>query len=815
MIHKEFRSTVAGLPDLLPWAALIDNGIVLTKSGGFMAGFDFRGPDLDSATKEELGAVAARINASLALDDGWTLNVDAIRRRSPGYPENNAFPDRTTRLLDECRQLAHEGDAAGFESGYVMILTWHPDPDTAAKTEMLFVDGAAKVGVAGRALQRFKTVITDIESRLSGTLKIRRLVDMIHPETGAVRSELLAHLASCVALEPRAKFVMSQVPMYLDSVIGQHDFVTGFEPRIDDKTAICIAVTGYPSTSFPGLLDFLSRLPVEYRWSNRFIFISSKEADKALGDYRSKWAQKRLSLMNLMRSSQGGSVTHVNADADDMASDAVNAMAEASSGLVRYGYYTSVILLSSNDIQHLRDSAQYVLKMINNAGFSARVESVNAVEAYLGSMPGNNFANVRRPLVNTLNLAHLLPLTAIWPGPDLHPCPFYPEKSSPLLQAKTDGATPYRLCLHSGDLGHTAIVGPTGSGKSTLLATLVAQHFRYPNAQAFVFDKGYSMYPLVSAAGGQHYDIAGETDDISFCPLGGIDNESELSWAAEWLETLVELQGVSITPEYRKEIFRALNQLAQSTNTSAHRTLTNFRLALQNDVLSEALEYYTLNGAAGRLLDAEEDALKSDIFQVFELEHLMQKGDKIVLPILSYLFHRLEQRFKGQPTLLVLDEAWTMLGHDVFKAKIREWLKVLRKANVAVIFATQSLSDLSRSGIADVIFESCPSKILLPNPQAQTEALRDLYKSIGLNRRQIQILSNAIPKRQYYHMHLDGNRVFELGLTPPELAFVGVSGKEDLARIRTLQKAEPTTWPASWLRERSQFEAANLWDSYS
>lgn len=102
----------------------------------------------------------------------------------------------------------------------------------------------------------------------------------------------------------------------------------------------------------------------------------------------------------------------------------------------------------------LRDAAQYVTKMIANAGFSARVESVNAVEAYLGSMPGNLFANVRRPLVNTLNLAHLLPLTAIWAGPEVHPCPFYPEHSAPLLQAKTDGATPYRLSLHAGDLGH-------------------------------------------------------------------------------------------------------------------------------------------------------------------------------------------------------------------------------------------------------------------------------------------------------------------------------------------------------------------------
>jgi type IV secretion/conjugal transfer VirB4 family ATPase len=814
MILDEFRSHAQGLPDLLPWAALIDNGVVLTKSGGLLAGFEYRGPDLDSATKEELAAVSARINAALALDDGWSLHVDAVRRQSPGYPLDGAFPDRTTRLLDDCRRLAHEGEWAGFQSDYKLVMCWHPDPDAAAKTEMLFVDGAQKAGVAQRSLIRFKTMLTEIEARLASTLKIRRLQDTVDPETGVVRSPLLAHLAACVALEPRSSFAMGTVPMYLDSVLGQHDFVTGFEPQIDGKTALCIAVTGFPGSSFPGILDFLSRLPVEYRWSNRFIFMPVREAEKELGKYRSKWAQKRLSLMNLMRSSQGGDVTHVNADADGMATDAVAAMAEASSALVRFGYYTSVVLLSSSQVQPLREAAQFVIKTIANAGFSARVESVNAVEAYLGSMPGNLFANVRRPLVNTLNLAHLLPLTAIWAGPDVHPCPFYPEQSAPLLQAKTDGATPYRLCLHAGDLGHTAIIGPTGSGKSTLLATMVAQHFRYCGAQAFVFDKGYSMFPLVAAAGGQHYDIAGEADDITFCPLGQIDDDGERSWAAEWLESLAELQGVAMSPELRKELFRAVNQLAASTDCTKQRTLSNFLLTLQDNRLREALEYYSLRGSAGRLLDAESDGLQTDIFQVFELEHLMGRGEKIVLPVLAYLFHRLEQRFEGQPTLLVLDEAWVMLGHPAFRTKLREWLKVLRKSNVAVIFATQSLSDLSHSGIDDVIFESCPSKILLPSPQAQTEALSGLYQAIGLNRRQIQIVSNAVPKRQYYHLHPDGSRVFELGLTPPEMAFVGASGRDDLARIRHLQKLDARGWPSTWLRERGQFDAARLWESY-
>jgi type IV secretion system protein VirB4 len=255
-------------------------------------------------------------------------------------------------------------------------------------------------------------------------------------------------------------------------------------------------------------------------------------------------------------------------------------------------------------------------------------------------------------------------------------------------------------------------------------------------------------------------------------------------------------------------------QLGISTTEMRQRTLTNFLLLLQDQGLRDALRAYTLRGMAGQLLDAEADSLRSDPFQVFEMEHLLGKGDKLVLPVLSYLFHRIEQRFRGAPTLLLLDEAWVMLGHAAFRAKIREWLKVLRKANVAVVFATQSLSDLVRSGIADVIFESCPTKILLPNAEAQADAIRPLYESIGLNRRQIEIVSMATPKRHYYMIHPDGRRLFDLGLSTAELAVVGASGKEDLARIRRLRMELGERWPAEWLRERGCAEAAHTWESY-
>jgi type IV secretion system protein VirB4 len=360
------------------------------------------------------------------------------------------------------------------------------------------------------------------------------------------------------------------------------------------------------------------------------------------------------------------------------------------------------------------------------------------------------------------------------------------------------------------------ILGPTGSGKSTLLAMIAAQHFRYPRARVFAFDKGYSILPLTWASGGEHYDIAGDADgvELAFCPLGQVHEAAEQTWAAEWIEALCVLQGATITPQHRQEIFRAIVQLGASTTEMRQRTLTNFLILLQDQGLRDALRAYTLRGMAGQLLDAEEDSLRSDPFQVFEMEHLLTKGDKLVLPVLSYLFHRIEQRFNGAPTLLLLDEAWVMLGHPAFKAKIREWLKVLRKANVAVVFATQSLTDLVRSGIADVIFESCPTKILLPNPEAQSDNSRPLYEGIGLNRRQIEIVSMAAPKRQYYMIHPDGRRLFDLGLSAPELAFVGASGKEDIARIRRLREEFGERWPAEWLREQGCPQAAHTWESY-
>ncbi|MBS0474897.1 MAG: TraM recognition domain-containing protein, partial [Proteobacteria bacterium] len=200
------------------------------------------------------------------------------------------------------------------------------------------------------------------------------------------------------------------------------------------------------------------------------------------------------------------------------------------------------------------------------------------------------------------------------------------------------------------------------------------------------------------------------------------------------------------------------------------------------------------------------------------MEELMH-SPTAVQAVLRYLFARFDERFDGAPTLLILDEAWLFLDEPSFAARIRQWLKTLRKKNVSVIFATQSLADIKDSSIAPAIIESCASRIFLPNPQATEPQIRTIYEGFGLNSRQIGIVAEAVPKRDYYYQSRLGNRLFDLDLGPATLAFAGASSPQDQRDIDTVSASiasstVPFSFAAAWLRHRGLPWASDLVPSY-
>lgn len=795
----EYRQRPALLADWLPWAGLIAPGIVLNKDGSFQRTARFRGPDLDSATQGELIATSARLNNALRrLGSGWALFVEAERRMAEHYPQSD-FPEPLSWLVDEERRAAFEEDHSHFESSYHLTLVYLPAEESRARAAKLLYENTPQDGVDWR--ERLTAFIAETD-------RFFDLLDGVMPEIDWLDdSQTLTYLHATVSTR-RYPVAVPEHPFHLDALVADSALTGGLAPMLGDTHLRVVSVRGFPTSTWPGLLDDLNRLGFAYRWSTRYLCMDKSEAEKELGRLRRQWFAKRKNVVALLRETifQQESPL-VDTDASNKASDADAALQELGSDQVAFGYVTATVTVLDADAAVADEKLRMVERAIQGRGFVTIPETLNAVDAWLSSIPGNAYANVRQPIISTLNLAHLMPVSAVWAGPEKNAHLDGP----PLIVTRTDGATPFRLVTHIGDVGHTLVVGPTGMGKSVLLATLAMQFRRYPGSRIFVFDMGRSMRATILGLGGEQYDL-GTDGDIAFQPLARIDQERYRTWAAEWLEGRLLHEGVVVGPDEKAAIWSALGSLSGAP--VEQRTLTGLAVLLQSNALRQALQPYVLGGAHGKLLDADSDRLGSGSVQCFEMEELMH-SKAAALAVLGYLFARFDERFDGAPTLLILDEAWLFLDDPVFAARIRQWLKTLRKKNVSVIFATQSLADIQNSSIAPAIVESCASRIFLPNPQATEPQIKVIYEGFGLNRRQIDIVAEAIPKRDYYYQSRLGNRLFDLDLGPVALAFAGASSPQDQRDIDSVSASiSSSDFATAWLRHRGIDWAADLASSF-
>ncbi|TIT03004.1 conjugal transfer protein TrbE [Mesorhizobium sp.] len=813
----EYRKKSTNLADYLPWAALVAPGVVLNKDGSFQRTARFRGPDLDSATPAELVGTTARLNSALRrLGSGWAIFVEAQRNPATDYP-NSQFPDSASALLEIERREQFEDSGVLFESSYFLTFVWLPPTEEASRTERWLYEGREKTGIDPWEF---------LKSFVDRTDRVLNLVEGLVPEAAWLDDgETLTYLHSTISTK-RHRVRVPEVPMHLDALLVDQLLAGGLEPRLGEFHLRTLTITGFPTATFPGILDDLNRLAFAYRWSTRAIMLDKTDATRLLTKIRRQWFAKRKSVAAILKEVMTNEASVlVDTDAANKAADADAALQDLGSDQIGEAYVTTTVAVWDADQSIADEKLRLVEKVIQGRDFTCIVEGVNAIEAWLGGIPGHVYANVRQPPLSTLNLAHMMPLSAVWAGPETDDHFGAP----PLFFARTEGATPFRFSLHVGDVGHTLVVGPTGAGKSVLLAMMALQFRRYENNRIFAFDFGGSIRAAMLAMGGDWHnlgsnasieqgqndplarlslaDLSDDVAPVSLQPLSRIHHTPERAWAAGWLGDILLREGVPITPEVREYLWSALTSLASAP--AQERTLTGLTVLLQSSPLKQALRPYCIGGPYGRLLDAEHERLGEASVQAFETEGLIGTG--AAPAVLAYLFHRIEQRMDGRPTLLIIDEGWLALDDGGFADQLREWLKTLRKKNASVIFATQSLSDIDGSRIAPAIVESCPTRLFLPNDRAIEPQIAEIYRRFGLNDRQIEIVARATPKRDYYCQSRRGNRLFELGLGPIALALCAASSKSDQAAIeRIIAEGGREHFLKAWLADRGLSWAADL-----
>ena len=736
-----------GLGDLLGWAFLIDEGTVLMKDGALLTGWRLEPRDLASATAAEVTRVSNAIHESLdLLGDSMTLEVNVHRRHTTGYSLSGwrHFPTPALRALESERADQFNRPGIHYATTCTALVTYFPPKEASARWERLVVQGPGRGLDYEHILTRFRTRVAEAQALLSTAFAVQSLSS----------DDLLREChQSLTGLDHP---VHTPDASYLSHTLASCDLECGYCPRLDGQYLLICTINGLGSSTSDLAGAFVLGMHEQVRWHMRFVGLSRHGAARRIRRLQTRWFHQRGGLRRLVGSGQDG---FEDQDALSMQQETGDALEEATSRYSRFGYLSNAFILRDANLERGQERAHALLQVLRDQGFTGSLETFNATDAFIGSLPGHGYANLRRPIVSSRNVAHLFPVSMPWRGDPVCPNPIFPDHSPALTCVRTRGHDAFYLNLYQGDVGHTLIVGATGAGKSVLVGFMALNFLRYAKSRVHVFDLGYSHHTACLAAGGIHHDLR----DACVQPLRWVDREEDRLWALNWIESLYELAGSEPSAQQRLELANALILLRDSEPDA--RTLASFRDLLPVN-LQYALERYTSPDAFGTLFNGSQDRAESARMEVYESGAVMELGDAVVVPLLLALFRRIERKLDGTPTLIVVEEAWAALLRSRFAEQIKAWLLTLRKRNAAVVLVAHSPAQIQALPNAALITESCPTKILLPNPEAETPVMAPVYAAMDLNPREIAQIASAYRKREYYYKSPRGGRLFELDLGP-------------------------------------------------
>ena len=750
------RRVDSHLSQYLNWLQFIDESRMVTKNSLVLSFFAVSPhSDYFSAEEDERAADALN-NFLMTLPEGCAL-----------WYETQKLKPTTTQYKDP-RSLHTTEAGRSFEMLRTAFFTVRsPSHVIRRYLTLAFSPSFSKNGeITQDSLDDLMKIESDLIGRLSAVnIEVRKMD----------QDEICTYLHSCISSKHYPIKTPSGAVADLSASLCDDDIVSDRIPmKLGDKEIAIIALQDFPTETYAEHLSSLLSVNGTMRWVTRFIPKSVAQSKKHIDDKRRQAKSKETGGRDMLAS------VLFNAESDMVDTSEARNYAEAEEAMaevgreVNYGNYSGMFVLEADNEERLTEMMLSVEKKLATFNFIYIREGLNLFPSWLSSLPGVIESNARRQILSTGNFACLVSLTNPYQGESEN---LFMKRISgcdaPLAAGLLQNRSIYYLNLNGrGDVGHTFILGPTGAGKSLLLSFLAISFLKYPSSRVIYFDKGLSSKKVTESCGGRVYH-PGE-DEISFQPLKNGAKRKES--AMRFLESIAAVEGIKLTPQEEEKMKDSLSLLIPGFES-----LTSYSNLLKgmdhSSSFVSALSNYTLGGIWGLLFDSEDDGLNVESWPqitTIELNSLMDMGNKAIIPALTYIFSQLDELFEDRkPTMLILDEAWIYLKHPVFRDRITNWLKTLRKYNVFVVMATQEISDFD--DVLGSILTNCHTKILLPNSNAKTGPMAELYRKIGLSDSDVAVISNTAmmsPKRDYYIMQSEGNALVDFSLSEEELDYL-------------------------------------------
>ena len=775
----------AWLADKIFYKRFVDDG-VMQLSNGTMVGFEPTGLSVEGTAPAEREATVQRmVTAMRQFGTGDYLHVIRHRLEAVDYPQRR-LGSRAGQMIDDERRRQFE--EARYYRDLLRIYASNQDESAAANhlKALLFASTGDRLRES-RELQR-RRFLHRVQSWSDAfPLPLKRMDS----------AALLRDLIPCVtARDYPALMPTARTPLH--QVIAQQDLIGGNEPFIGDLCVRPLSITAYPTATLPQMLGVLFRHRGRLMLSARFICLDPIDVQEQLQLERAYW----------VRESQGGisdmlaKVLNIprrqtyNEDIERQIADVDDALAAAAAGMP-FGWATFTVSFIGTADEEVYSRQRQALKDLNAIGIGARIEDANATPAVFGSHPGNGIDNVRRPLMSMGNFAELILPVEYWLGTPTIDSFFYAKDTPVPLICSGSGHVPFAVPPYHEGVGHQLIMGMTGAGKSVLLGTMVAATTAIPDVRIVWLDRQNSSLVLTHALGGTYIELA--TDARSaLCPLQFLDQPNGETFLFDWFTRLFARWQIQLDERQAADLTEAL-ALAKATGL---RTMTLFLHLIQEPRMRGVLMNYGAGGKWAHVFDGAPVGQDSKLI-TYELRELDALGDRAAAPALELIIYGVETRLGAHPVFLFGDESWKLLDDPISREWLYQSLRTWRKRNGAIILATQSLIELASSGYRELLLESCPGKIWLPNPQLKGELVREAYRKLGLSENELDMLADAVPQRQYLYTSPAGRRLFDLDLGPIARALCASTGAPAVAAAReVLSRVGQEGFLDEWLRLR-------------
>ena len=767
-----WRRREARAGDRLPYAGLVGSQVLALRNGSLLVALHVPGWSAETALASEINAHTAQRDLWLraGLDARYVFGHHIVRRRI-GLDFTGAFDDPLSAHID-ARWRGRLADGSTYVNDQFITLLrrpargktgWIEQARRAMRGSDASIDDgelralmAAAAGLAPALAPAGARILGDYEGAGGACNELLELLSCLYngemrPVRRPVDGTDVGHMLAYV----RASFG-------LDAMELRGPATTTF--------AALVSLKDYPEATSPGLLDPLLAVDAELVLTETWA-----PADRQIARERIDLALRRLRA----------------ADEDAMAERAeLHAARDAlGMGAAAYGDHHLSVLVRGATLSALDTGVTAVAGALADAGAIPVREDVNLEPGFWGQFPGNEAYVVRRALISSANMACF----AACHGPAMGR-PTGHHWGDAVTVLTTTAATPFFFSLHQGDLGNFTLIGPSGSGKTVVLNFLAAQAQRYsPRTVLFDKDRGAEMF--IRAIGGRYERIVPGAE-TGFNPLSLPDGADTRAFLRDWLGVLLDARGAD-----EAAIVASAIDAAYSHDPGLRR-LTHFRELLAGTRrpvpgdLASRLDPWLAGGPHGWLFDNAVDRLDvSRRVLGFDMTALLD-APRLRTATMMYLFHRIEERLDGTPTMILIDEGWKALDDPVFALRIRDWLKTLRKRNALVGFATQSARDALDSSIAAALVEQTATMIFTPNARARAE---DYCGGFGLSEHELEIV-RTLPQAGRCFLLRQGERstVLRLDLDGMDDLIAVLSGRETTVRRLDSLRASVGDDPAAW-----------------